>query len=208
MHVACAACAADGGADADERADPGSLVTTPRCVPEFSRLATITAREPLTWTGPAGRCSGCVATTALTAVMIAAQLAGLDPPRPAPAARHDRHRGPRPGPGRRVLHPPRDRPGLRRSATPPASPCSTGPRWWLGALLGLLHVARRPDRPRPAAARRPPAHGVAPGRPGIDRRAGAARAARPQLRRRRPRSVAIAAHLVYGIVLGLLLAAR
>ena len=63
------------------------------------------------------------------------------PPRPSPRARHARHRGPRPGPGRRVLHPPRRRSGLRPRLRRHLRPAATAPPGGSAALLGLLHVA-------------------------------------------------------------------
>ena len=58
--------------------------------------------------------------------------------------------------------------------------------WWLGGLLGAAARRRRPDGARPAARRRPSADGVEPRRTRIHRGAGTARAARPQLRRPDP----------------------
>ena len=57
--------------------------------------------------------------------------------------------------------------------------------WWLGGLFGLLHVAVALTVLVPLLAGRASAHGVRPGRAGVDRRARTARPARPQLRRRR-----------------------
>ena len=54
--------------------------------------------------------------------------------------------------------------------------------WWLGGLFGLLHVAVALTVLVPLLAGVHPAHRVRPGRAGVDRRAGAARPARPQLR--------------------------
>ena len=147
---------------------------------------------------------GLVATAALTAVMIVAQLAGLHPPRPAADARHHRHRGPRPGPGRRVLHPPRRSARASRSATPPASPLLDRATWWLGGAARPAPRRGRAHRARPAAARRAPADGVDRAGPASTAVLEPPGPARPQLRRQTP-VVAIAAHLVYGIALGVLL---
>ena len=80
--------------------------------------------------------------------------------------------------------------------------------WWLGGLLGAAARRRRADRAPPAARRRPPAHGVAPGRA----RQSTAVLEPPGLLALnygvQTPAVAVAAHLVYGIALGLLLQAR
>ena len=164
------------------------------------------ARDTLTMDWAGWALFGLLATTALTAVMIVAQLAGLHPPGPAPAARHHRHRGPRPGPGRRVLHPPRRSAKGSRSATPPASPCSDRATWWLGGLFGLVHAAVALTVLVPLLAGRPSPHGVEPRRPGVDRRARAPGLLALNYGAADP-VVAIVAHLVYGIALGLLLTA-
>ena len=126
------------------------------------------------------------------------------PSRPAPAPRHPRHRGPRPGPGRRVLHPPADRRRLRARLRRDASPCSTGPP---GGSAGCSACSTSPSRSR-CSSRCCPAsirgwRRTAPGRrrtavlepPGL---LALNYGAQTPL-------VAIAAHLVYGIALGLLL---
>ena len=107
------------------------------------------------------------------------------PAGPAAHARHDHDRGPRPGPGRRLRHPPRHRPGVRALL-----------RGRLRRPRPLRLVARRPLRPRPrrrrahragpAAAGCSPAHGERAGRSRLDRRARTARPVRPQLRHRDP----------------------
>jgi len=123
---------------------------------------------------------GLVATTALTAVMIAAQLAGLtrldlplvlgtlvtgDPDR-ARVAGFFIHLAV--GQGFALGYATTF--ALVHRAT-----------WWLGALLGILHVAVALMVLLPLLA-----DGVAPGRPGQHGRAGGARPARPQLRRPDP----------------------
>ena len=147
---------------------------------------------------------GLLATAILTAVMIAAQLAGLDPPRPAAAARHDRHRRPRPGPGRRVLHPPRDRRRVRARLRRRRSPLLDRATWWLGALFGLVHVGVALTvlvpllpgvHPRMASDRAGPACTAVlepPGLLGLNYGV-------------QTPAVAIVAHLVFGVALGLLL---
>ena len=140
------------------------------------------ARRPLTvdWAGWA--LFGLVATAALTVGHDRRPAGRPHPLGPAVAARHHRHRGPRPGPGRRVLHPPDDRPRRSPSATPPASPCSTEATWWLGGLFGLLHVAVALTLLVPLLAGVHPR--IASDRAGPTSTAvlGAARAARSQLR--------------------------
>ncbi len=79
----------------------------------------------------------------------------------------------------------------------------------LPLILGTL-VTEDPDRARVAgfvialAGWHPSPHGVGAGRAWLDRRVGAARPARPQLRPADP-AVAIVAHVAYGVALGLLL---
>ena len=150
------------------------------------------------------------------------------------AVRAARHRRPDRGDDRRPAgraHPARPAPGARHRSSPrtPTGPGSPGSSstwrrpgfalgyaavfallgratWWLGGLLGLLHVRRRPDGARPPAAGRPPAHGVAPGRPGDhapcwSRRGCSASttAPRPRGRRRSPTS---STACVLGLLLG------
>ena len=128
---------------------------------------------------------GLVATAALTAVMIAAQLAGLtrldlplvlgtlvteDPDR-ARVAGFFIHLAVGQGFA------------LGYAATFALLHRAT---WWLGALLGLAARRRRADGAPAAAARRPPADGLAPGGPGQHGRAGAARACSPSTTASRP----------------------
>ena len=58
--------------------------------------------------------------------------------------------------------------------------------WWLGGLLGVLHGAVALTVARPHARGHPSADGVQPRRPRINRGAGTARTARPQLRHADP----------------------
>ena len=75
------------------------------------------------------------------------------PARPAADARHARHRGPRPGPGRRVLHPPRRSARASPSATPLAFALLDRATWWLGGAARAAPRRGRADGARPAAAR-------------------------------------------------------
>ena len=80
--------------------------------------------------------------------------------------------------------------------------------WWLGGAARAAARRRRPHRAGAAAPRRPSPHGVAPRRADVDGRAGAARACSPSTTDAQTPAVAIVAHLVYGVALGVLLTAR
>ena len=156
-------------------------------------------RPSLRWTGPAGRCSGWSPPPALTAVMIAAQLAGLtrldlplvlgtivteDPDRARVAGF--------------VIHLAVGQVfALGYAAGVRALDRAT---WWLGGAARPAARRRRAHGARPAAPGRPSAHGVAPGRPGSARPCWSRPACSPSTTASRPRSVAIVAHLVYGAV--------
>ena len=162
-------------------------MTIPRCE-RSSRGSpprrTTRAREVLTWTGPAGRCSVCSRPRSSPSVMIAAQLAGLDPSRPATAARDDRHRQIPTGRGSSGSSCTSRSGKASRSATPPRSRSST-PRpggsarcsgWCTPRSRSTILVPLLPGvHPRMASNR---------AGPGVDGGARATRAARPELRRR------------------------
>ena len=77
--------------------------------------------------------------------------------------------------------------------------------WWLGGLLGLLHVAVALDGARPPAPRHPSAAGIGACGPARAPPPWSHRACSVSTTARETPAVAIAAHLVYGIALGVLL---
>ena len=143
---------------------------------------------------------GLLATTALTAVMIAAQLAGLTR-LDLPLILGTLVTGTPTGPGSPGSSSTWSSVRSSPSATPRVFALLDQATWWLGGLLGLLHVAVALTVLVPLLAGVHPrmaSHRAGPATPPCwSRRACSASTTAP----RRP-LVAIAAHLVYGIALG------